>query len=422
MLESSEIMQKVIDIIIFLLPIILPFILAKMLFKKWVGYARGKFLSEQKYVMLKIIPPKNVLKGPQAMELVLVALHHTGGEATWIDRFWKGKVRPDSSLELVSIEGEIHFIIRIKKDIRRYVETQLYSTYPGIEVHECEDYTAGVEYDNKINKVFCSYYALTKPDPYPIKTYVDYGLDQEAEEEFKIDPLAPVLEFMGGLGPGHQIWIQFIIRAHKPTKLIPLSKRIFGNWDERTDTYIEQAKIEIEKIRQESITITEEGDTERAVSNQTKGQQLRIAAIERAMTKPAFDVGMRAIYIAHKDVYDGVNIAGLKNGFKQFSSNELNGLRPYTGDSDYPWDDPFGWKDEEQRHEYMRMYKGRQYFYHTKKEYSWWRPSINVPLPYFILNTEELATLFHFPGQVAGTPTLQRIESRKGTPPANLPI
>ena len=40
----------------------------------------------------------------------------------------------------------------------------------------------------------------------------------------------------------------------------------------------------------------------------------------------------------------------------------------------------------------------------------------------FILNTEELATVYHFPGSVVRTPALGRIESKKGEPSAGLPI
>ena len=40
----------------------------------------------------------------------------------------------------------------------------------------------------------------------------------------------------------------------------------------------------------------------------------------------------------------------------------------------------------------------------------------------FILNLEELATLYHFPGEVAATPTLPRIDSTKSSSPSNLPI
>jgi hypothetical protein len=39
----------------------------------------------------------------------------------------------------------------------------------------------------------------------------------------------------------------------------------------------------------------------------------------------------------------------------------------------------------------------------------------------FVLNTEELPTIFHFPGRVAETPTFGRIEAKKGEAPTDLP-
>ena len=39
-----------------------------------------------------------------------------------------------------------------------------------------------------------------------------------------------------------------------------------------------------------------------------------------------------------------------------------------------------------------------------------------------VLNVEELATLWHFPGQILKVPTLERIESKEAAPPTNLPI
>jgi hypothetical protein len=39
----------------------------------------------------------------------------------------------------------------------------------------------------------------------------------------------------------------------------------------------------------------------------------------------------------------------------------------------------------------------------------------------FVLNVEELATMWHFPGQILKVPTLERIESKEASPPPNLP-
>ena len=41
-----------------------------------------------------------------------------------------------------------------------------------------------------------------------------------------------------------------------------------------------------------------------------------------------------------------------------------------------------------------------------------------------LLNTEEMATLWHFPIKITGlvAPTMSRVESKKGGPPPNLPM
>ena len=56
-------------------------------------------------------------------------------------------------------------------------------------------------------------FKLSKDDAYPIKTYIDYGLDDNPKEEHKIDPLTPVLEFLGSIGPSEQVWIQILVMS-----------------------------------------------------------------------------------------------------------------------------------------------------------------------------------------------------------------
>jgi hypothetical protein len=39
-----------------------------------------------------------------------------------------------------------------------------------------------------------------------------------------------------------------------------------------------------------------------------------------------------------------------------------------------------------------------------------------------VLNAEELATMYHFPGSVASTPGIERVASKKAEAPINLPL
>ena len=50
----------------------------------------------------------------------------------------------------------------------------------------------------------------------------------------------------------------------------------------------------------------------------------------------------------------------------------------------------------------------------------WLKPYFHAST--FVLNVEELATLWHFPGQILKVPSFERIESKEAAPPSKLPM
>ena len=144
----------------------------------------------------------------------------------------------------------------------------------------------------------------------------------------------------------------------------------------------------------------------------TKGEQEVISAIERSVGKLGFDCGIRAIYLCKKEQFHPSNIKALGGLFRPFTSNNLNGftLVGNTFGKDYPWQDYNDIRWTMKREEMFDAYKHRGWFHvpHKKKP--------------FVLTTEELATIYHFPGGVAQTPTFGRIPSRKSEAPINLPV
>lgn len=369
----------------------------------WLSFKRREFHFNQGSVLLEVKLPREITRSPRAMETVLEAFYQTAGEGTWIDRYIKGQTRAWFSLEIVSIGGQVHFFIWMRKKFKDFIESHIYAQYPTVEIYEVEDYTLPFSSQPDVNSVWGCEYKLSKPDPYPIKTYVDYGLDKDPDEEFKIDPLVSLIEFLGSVKKGQQIWIQIIIRANKK------EKRKVGTWFGTTD-WREEAKDEIKKLREEGF-IKFEGEDRRSPAL-TEGTKDTISAIERSLGKLAFDVGMRGIYIASKDTFDPINITGLTGFIKAFSSQDLNGFKPARGLTvfDYPWQDYGDIRKNKVKAELMDAYKRRSYFYPPYKEDP------------FVLTTEELATLFHFPGSIAATPTFGRVPSRKAEAPSNLPI
>jgi len=384
-----------------------PAILVLLAWNMWITYKRTEFFAKQTYVLLEIRLPKEIFKSPLSMELFFNSLYQTGGETTWIDRWWKGQTRPWFSLELVSIDGSIHFFIWTRAGFKNLIESTLYSQFPGIEIFEVPDYTLPVSYDPENVGMWATEFELTKTDPFPIKTYVDYGMDKDPKEEFKIDPMTPLIEFLGSLGRGHQAWIQIIVRAHKAEDKDPVTgKMVDLRW-------AKGAQVEIKKIIDTTKAMKdEEGKEKEPARRLTKGEGDVIAALERSVSKIGFDVGIRAVYTAPKDIYNQGYVGGIVGGLRNYNSSTLNGFKPSRtagGKYDYPWQDRNKKKTNKEKWSLLDAYKRRMYFY------------IEHRSPHFVLNTEELATIYHFPGGVSATPTFGRVESRKAEAPVNLP-
>ena len=389
----------------------LPAIIVWIVWNLWVKYRRAQFFAKQEYVLLEFKLPKEIFKSPQAMEFCIAALHNTLGEANWYEKYWKGQVRIQHSLEIVSIDGNVRFFIWSRKGSKKLIEANIYSQYPGVEIYEVEDYTKPVMFNPEVNNMWITEFELTKADAFPIKTYIDYDLEKNPEEEYKIDPITPLIEFLGSLGKGNQVWIQIIIRAHKAE-----------DWDAKQKKFVDKkwelsAKEEIEKIIK---SIKGEKDKEDKLIPGT-GRQLTedeketISALSRSVSKKGFDTGIRVIYHAPLDVFSMGNVGGIVSGITHFNSS-LNGFKP-GGTLSAKYKTPLlAWKDRSpkkinrEKQDFLDAYKRREYFYWPFRR------------PYFVLNTEELATLFHFPGQVSSTPTFTRIESKKSEAPPNLPI
>jgi hypothetical protein len=401
---------------VYLAPVFAAILLGILFWEVWMKYVRQSFFLELKYTILELRLPRDTFKSPLAMETVLHAIHNTA-DTSWYNRIWNGEVRPWYSLEIISIEGQVKFLIWTEDRRKSNLKSALYSQYPGIEIHEIEDYSKDIQWDPKVWKVWASEFQLVnKNNAYPIKTYVDYGLDKDPKEEFKIDPLVHLLEWMGSLRPNEQAWFQFIITAHKAEHRKPGTLWSVKDYD----ALKEDAKKAVNEIllRDPKTKVAGEVNPETGFAKLptiTKGEQEIVASIERKVQKLVFDTCIRTLYIAKREVFDTpFGIGGCISSLKQFNAEHLNGFKPggklMPGSFDYPWQDYQNTRRNYYSKRVLMAYRRRSAFY----------PPIKGKVIY--LNTEELATIYHLPGQVAGTPTLTRIPSKKGEAPVNLPV
>jgi len=383
-----------------------PVVLPVIFWRVWMRYVRAEYIANQEYQLLEIRLPQEVMKSPAAMQAVLDGLWLKGGETTFIDRIWLGKVRIWYSLELVAFEGDVRLYIWTRKAFVRMAERSFYAHYPDAELAPVEDYAIRFPFSLDSHNLFGADYQIAGPTGLPIKTYSDYGLDStSAKEEQKIDPMTHLLEFLGSMGRGEHLWIQMLVRANKAEDFT------FGERYNRGD-YKSQARAAMQKVRDnpEDTVVFPDGGTGKQLSEEQKNI---LRAIERnVQSSQAWDIGVRALYIAEHEAFDGTNIPGLMSMWQPFSASGFNKFVPvnrWQPVFDYPWQDFNGIRENRMKVRIFDAYRRRSWFHAPYK----FRSSI--------ITSAELATIFHVPGTVAKTPTMRRIESTRATAPSNLP-
>ncbi|MEI6280414.1 MAG: hypothetical protein WCP17_00225 [bacterium] len=428
------------DIVLFIYKMILAFlplvgviILGRIAWILWLHYIQQDFISGIDFILLEIVPPREVLRSPKAMELFLTnALYHwsmKGGK----EEYWQGAVWFWFSLELVSIDGQVHFYIRTPTRIRGLIETQIYAQYPQAQVKVVEDYTLEVDEitpQSSWNGWGCEF-ELAKPEAYPIKTYVDFGLDKDPKEEYKVDPISPVIELFGSLQKGEQMWMQIVITPAKKMYKIP------GTWFGKRD-WIDQAKNEQLKLLKPYTSAKEGIDLSYSKRLEIRVPDTLKKTMEGMLSKVAkigFETGIRVMYVAKKEVFDMSSRRNLRLVFRQYARPDCNQLERKNSTQADAYGGVFTASSETVMMLAERMlheYRERGFFHlplrhHLFNEHTVPWPFSGIFKVYFhpktsILNTEELATLWHFPGQILKVPTLERIESKEASPPSNLPI
>ncbi len=391
--------------------VLIPVFLAKSFWKNWVNYVRAQFFAKQKYVLLELRIPKGITKSPLAMEVFITSLFQPGGEGDLITKYWDGSVRSWFSLELASIDGHVHFFIWSKEKFKDMIETQLYSQFPDIEIVDVteSDYAKMVPFDPEKYQYWGCEFVKTGPGHLPIKTYTDYKLHEDPKEEFKIDPITPVIEFLGSIRKGEQVWLQIAVRAHGKDKKKP------GTWFEKVDWRFDAAE-DIKKRTKRDVKIDKDKPVNPNVMQLTKGEKESLDAIERNLSKIPFDCGIRAVYVAKTESFRGTTTAALSGIFRQYGASNLNSFKADKSPGvKYSWQDRKGTVVLGQKKKLFNKFRERAFFY---EEYI----PVGGSSSSFILTTEELATIYHFPGDVSRTPTLARITAKKVEPPINLPI
>src|SRR3989344_58249 len=404
----------------------LPFIFFKPLAFLWLWWRRQIWIGRVKRINLDVRVPRETIRPLRAMENVFSGLWQLYDPPNPREKWLEGKIQLSLALEIVSIGGDMHFIIRIPEGSRNFIESTIYSQYPDAEIAVIEDYTKYVPQDipNKDWDAWGCDYQLLKDDVYPIKTYAKFFEERPdvAVEEKRIDPISSLLEGMATVKPGEQLWVQILAEPITPLE----------------DDYVKRGRAVADKIARrvvpspkkslllEGFDLMISGKTPGEVPEVkelippemklTPGEREVLGAIEEKVGKYGFRCAIRFLYLSKRDVYFGPAKAIPMSFFTQFSTQNLNGMKPWT-------------KTITKVHTITTWFLDKRRVYLRKRKL--FRNYIQRLTPLFprmggtfVLNIEELATLYHFPAgrAVVPAPTIPRVEFKKGEAPPGLPI
>jgi len=378
----------------------------------WLKYARLRYKKSLNWLTLEVLVYPSEKLSLQAMEQVFAGFHIAlKSSFSFWEKYFLGLFQEWLRIDILAKENEISFLITLPEKFRLLIEKRIYAQYPEAEIRVVEHPLVKEGISLKEYEIWGSGFKFNKEDPYPILTYPYFSQNKEEE---RIDPLNNILEAISNFSKTALVCLSYFI---KPTgnewkkEGERIVKELAGAKEPKVMGPLEQFFEFLKNLLMafwEVPTWQERGSGEPPnLSALTPGQRKIIEGIENKIAKPGFKTGLRIFYLDKKEVFDKSNIINLLGVFSHFNTQDMNAFLPDKKEGISLT--KFKWLFKKRREE-----KKKEEFFQKIKE--------NIfPASEMILNTEELATICHFPGIKIKAPTVRKIEIKKGKPPLNLP-
>ena len=325
-------------------------------------------------ILLALEIPKTNDKSELAAEQLFASLH---GILRDTEELKNNKmVQEHLSFEIASVDGAIRFYVWMPKSLQSFVEGQIYSQYPSVQIYEAQnDYVDKAE---KHSVVHTAEISLSEDEALPIKTF----------DGFEVDPLAGITGTLAKLeSTGDELWIQILTRP------------IADDWHKKSDKWIKKVKDGTLNFSFDmkwflgvlaALWSPPEQGEKPAVKELGERDKTRISKAEEKATKLGYQVKVRLAYLGNNESSARLQMQALTGTFKQFNSTNLNGFKMINGSLDKAS---------------ISSYRNREFFDEG-----------------YILNIQELASIWHLPHTNVETPNIVWASSKTAEPPAKLPM
>lgn len=353
----------------------LPIVLV-LAYLTWRNYRKAEAIATTESDLLILEIPKTNDKKELAAEQMFASLHGILRDKEELKA--NGGFQEHLSFEFASVNGQIRFYAWVPRNLRSFVESQIYSQYPTVQIREAdEDYVA---HEREHSVVYTSDITLTDNEVLPIKTF----------QSFEVDPLAGITGTLAKLETtGDEVWVQILVRP------------VADDWHKNTEKWVSGVKAGksssstkiagwLPQIFEALWKPPEAGEKVTIAKELSDRDKTRITEAQTKATKLGYQVKIRIAYLGGNQTTARQQMQAIVGTFKQFNSTNLNGFKSSNGSFS---------KDS------LVPYRQRQF-----------------GTSGYVLNIEELASVFHLPHTSVETPNIVWASSKTAEPPAKLPI
>ena len=285
------------------------------------------------------------------------------------------------SFEIVVRDGLIYFYIDTPIKTRHMIEQQIHAQHPHAEIEEISDYNIFKE----DSKIIGAYLHSKNPTVFPFKTY----------KTMDSDPLSGILNALSKIHEENSSGaIQYIIRptGKKWRRLgIEIVRRVKKG--EKFEAIIQSSKTgKFLKIIKDNIAPNKKTKKEQEEKYQlSPKEEEMIKDIESKLSKGGLEVCIKLLSVSDSAEKARNNLENTINSFSQFNH--------------YRYGNSFSAKVPRAQGTVIR-----EFIYRTFNE------KYNM-----ILNTEEMAGMWHLPLHSTEAPNIKWLGARKAPPPSNIP-
>lgn len=287
------------------------------------------------------------------------------------------------SFEIVAVHKKISFYVNCSTELRDLVEKQIHAQYPHAHIEEVRAYNPFMV--DSIQST--AELVLQKEYVYPFRTY----------KEMETDPLNSITNTMSKLDENESAVVQLLISPPKDISWQSRARHMASEIQQgKSPSLVEKGPFKRafhEAIFGRKETKQSHGVTDlsgaTAPIHLTPQQQEIVKRLEEKASRPGFKANLRIVTSGPTLSSADTHMRNILSSFMQYSMPPFNGFRV-----------------KKQKKKILIDYIFRVFENYGNK---------------FILNTEELASLWHLPNPYTETPNIKWLTAKKAPAPVNMP-